>query len=138
MFSFQKSITEVQKDALTREFNNLNLTKYVGECVSCNYTLLIEVCNEVLVRKYFSWSNPISYSDRQSCYNIFAIVNKQPMSCYRDKQTSRLDSAMTLSVHSLISTYFIMGSILSQEGRVVYLKLGDREVNINRGLLKNY
>lgn len=36
-FIFQKLLTESQKDSLTKEFNGLNLTKYVGEVVSIHF-----------------------------------------------------------------------------------------------------
>lgn len=39
-FLFQKNLTESQKDSLTKDFNGLNLNKYIGEAVS----LLFQIC----------------------------------------------------------------------------------------------
>lgn len=40
IFLFQKNLTESQKDSLTKDFNGLNLNKYIGEAVS----LLFQIC----------------------------------------------------------------------------------------------
>ena len=60
---FQRNLTETQKDAITKDFNSLNLTMYVGEMVSFHRLFCIS----------FSSFSGCKRGDYQNCSVLYCV-----------------------------------------------------------------